>query len=142
MATAAMQPFVPGLFATSQGATQTRQYVVAQSSAGELIHRSEWIPGTRPATPGQEIALYGTGFGPTTPRVRSGVIVARPAPLATPFTVTVGGMRATATFGGIIGAGLYQFNIRVPDLPNGDHALVIEIGGQSSPATVVLPVQR
>jgi uncharacterized protein (TIGR03437 family) len=39
-------------------------------------------------------------------------------------------------------AGLHQMNIRIPaDMPDGDHALVLTIGGASSPAGL-LAVRR
>jgi uncharacterized protein (TIGR03437 family) len=40
-------------------------------------------------------------------------------------------------------AGLYQANLRVPDgVPDGDQALVITVGGASSPAGAFITVSR
>ena len=38
--------------------------------------------------------------------------------------ITVGGQRAEVEFAGVVSPGLYQFNLVLPDLPAGDHAVV------------------
>ena len=89
---------------------------------------------TRPVKPGEIILLYGTGCGPTNPPVPFGVVFTSAAPLAdgTVFTLTIGGVPATVNFKGVTGAGLCQFNVVVPALPDGDQKVVATIGGLTS----------
>ena len=91
--------------------------------------------------PGDVIVLFGTGFGATNPASPIGQIIPA-APLANSMTVRVGGSVAATQFTGIVGAGLYQFNVVVPAVPNGDNAVLMEIGGASTQPNVFLTVQR
>jgi uncharacterized protein (TIGR03437 family) len=65
-----------------------------------------------------------------------------PAPLANQVTVRIGGVAANTLFAGIVSPGEYQFNVVVPNVPNGDNAVAIEIGGSSSQPNVFLTIQR
>jgi len=56
------------------------------------------------------------------------------------LSVRIGGMPATVEFAGLVGAGLYQFNVVVPNTFGGDQAVVAEIGGLSSQPNVFLTV--
>ena len=86
---------------------------------------------TRPAKPGDVVVLFGANFGPTNPPLPIGRNAVGLSPLVDTPRATIGGVQATVQYGG--GApdliGTYQFNIVVPDLPNGDHAVVVETGG-------------
>jgi uncharacterized protein (TIGR03437 family) len=99
---------------------------------------------SRPAKPGEVILIYGTGFGPTTPAVIAGQIFSGAPPLSDPtqLRITIGGAVATVQFAGIVLPGQYQFNVVVPDVPDGDHPIVATIAGTSSQSGLVLPVQR
>ena len=97
---------------------------------------------TTPAKPGEIILLYGVGFGPATPPQPSGQLVATAAPLANTVQVTIGGQTALVAFAGLTGSGLYQFNVTVPNLPNGDAAVVATIGGIATQTGVVVTVQQ
>ena len=77
-----------------------------------------------PAKPGEIILLYGTGFGP-----------------ANPVQITIGGVTAPVAFAGLVSPGLYQFNVTVPNLPNGDAAVLATIGGIATQAGVSVTVQ-
>jgi uncharacterized protein (TIGR03437 family) len=79
------------------------------------------VGASNPAKPGETILLYGTGFGPTTPPT--------PAPLANPVQIKIGGIAATVAFAGLVGPGLYQFNVTVPSLPTGDAPVLATIEG-------------
>jgi uncharacterized protein (TIGR03437 family) len=92
--------------------------------------------------PGEIILLYGTGFGPTTPATPPDSIVTASSPLTTPPVIRFGDVQADVLFAGQIGSGLYQFNVKVPNLPSGDVPLIAQIGGVSSPGTVVITVQQ
>jgi uncharacterized protein (TIGR03437 family) len=97
---------------------------------------------TTPAKPGEIILLYGVGFGPATPPQPSGQLVTTAAPLANTVQVTIGGQTALVAFAGLTGSGLYQFNVTVPNLPNGDAAVVATIGGIATQTGVVVTVQQ
>lgn len=95
---------------------------------------------TRPVRSGEIIELYGVGFGPTEPSVPSGRIFTGSAPTTSTPIVTIGGSRAEVLYSGMTGAGLYQFNIKVPTLPSGDQQVRISIAGVDAPP-VYIPVQ-
>ena len=99
---------------------------------------------SRPAQPGETIALYATGFGPTAPAVPAGQIVSAPAPLATPnqLEVRVGPSVARVSYAALIAAGVYQIQIVVPPLPDGDAPVMAQIGGAGTQASVWLAIQR
>ena len=132
--------FSPALFTFSQ---QDGKYVAAVRADGAYIAPPNLISGltTVPAKPGDTILLFGTGFGSTTPASPIGQLV-NPAPLANQVTVRIGGVTAITQFAGLVSPGEYQFNVVVPDIPNGDNAVSIEIGGSSSQANALLTVQR
>jgi uncharacterized protein (TIGR03437 family) len=102
------------------------------------------LPGvtTTPAQPGETIVLYGTGFGPANPPLPTAQLVTTPSVLANTVQVTMGGVTAPVTYAGLVGPGLYQLNVTVPNLPNGDAALVAMIGGVSTQAAVSITVQQ
>ena len=130
--------FSPALF------TLASNYVAAEHVNGTLVAPVGLFPGAAaaPAKPGEVIALYGTGFGPTNPPTPTGQLVSQPAPTANPITVSIGGIQCQVGFAGLVGAGLYQINVTVADnVPNGDAVLVATVQGQSSP-NVKITVQR
>jgi uncharacterized protein (TIGR03437 family) len=97
-----------------------------------------------PAKPGETVVLYANGLGVTNPAVAANRITETLAPVTAPVTVTIGGQPATVAFAGLVApfARLYQVNVQVPaGLAAGDHAVVIQTGGVSSPSGVVLTVQ-
>ena len=99
------------------------------------------IPGTRAATAGSIISLYGTGLGQTNPAATSinGPVTVRP--LALDAVVLVGGIKAKVLWAGMVGIGLYQINVEVPMMPGpGNYAVAVQIGGAQS-LDVQLPVQ-
>ena len=131
--------FAPAFFTYDGGA-----YVAAQHTDYSLVGPANILPGvtTAPAQPGETILLYATGFGPTNPALPTGQLVNTPGPLLNPITVTIGGMPANVTFSGLVGPGLYQFNVTIPSLPNGDAALVATVGGVSTQTGVSVTVHQ
>ncbi len=90
---------------------------------------------TAPAKPGETIIFYGTGFGATNPAITAGQLTDKLAPLSVQPVITIGGVQANVAFAGLVPpyAGLFQFNVVVPDsLANGDHAVIARIGGVTS----------
>jgi uncharacterized protein (TIGR03437 family) len=123
-------------------------YVVAQTTDGMLVGNFEvgyalGIPTqVRPAQPGEIVTLYGTGFGPTSPALPTDSLVSQPAVLATPVTFLFGRTLADVVWSGLTASGLYQFNIRIPNVPSGDQVIVAEINGYRSQSDSVVSVQQ
>jgi uncharacterized protein (TIGR03437 family) len=143
--------YAPGLFTWPPGlitmwTTQSSDYIVAQAVDGTWIGDFELANalglGThmRDAKPGEIITLYGTGFGATTPATPPDSLVTQPAKLAAPVTFRFGRTVADVVWAGQIGAGLYQFNIKVPDVASGSHVVAAEIGGHRSQGNAVVSV--
>ncbi len=119
------------------------KYVIAHAG-NEYIGNPALVQGltTRPVKPGEIITLYGTGFGPTTRTYAPETMVSGSSPLASAVTFTIGGVPAPALWAGQIGSGLYQCNVQVPDVPNGDQEIVATVDGASTLAGVAITVQR
>jgi uncharacterized protein (TIGR03437 family) len=95
---------------------------------------------TSPAAPGETIAVYGTGMGPTTPVQIAGQVPVEAASLATLPQVTVGGTTATVLSAGVVpgSVGLYRINLQVPsDAANGEQPVIVRVGNASSASTVI-----
>jgi uncharacterized protein (TIGR03437 family) len=136
--------FSPALF------TWPGNYAVATRTDFTWAVKNGEFPGvnTIPAKPGDIIILWGTGFGPVNPAVPAGQNVAgdRSYSMVNTPAITIGGIAVTEYFGGALApgnAGLYQLAFRVPqNAPDGDLPIVVQIGGISSAANVLLTVQH
>lgn len=123
----------PGVLAPANFKVNSRQLAVALFSDGTtFVGRAGEVTGitTRPAKSGEDITLYLVGAGATTPPVAAGVI-ASGTPTLTNATVRFGDAPATVTYAGLApgAVGLYQFNVRVPNVAAGDVRLSISIDG-------------
>jgi uncharacterized protein (TIGR03437 family) len=112
----------------------------------DLLGPTSQGAGFRAAKLGEPVAIYGVGFGPTNPAVPSGQIYNCPAAgcatLAATPQITVGGASVAVVFGGIVGAGLYQFNFSIPQgIGTGDQPIVAIVNGVSTQTGVVIPIQ-
>ena len=102
----------------------------------------------RKAKPGDVIELFATGLAPSPAGVH---------PNLTPIsgvTVSIGGITVSADFAGLVAAGEFQINFKVPqqlaNMPEGNYPIAISVNGVSSPATInadppgqlVLPIQH
>jgi uncharacterized protein (TIGR03437 family) len=116
-------------------------YPAAVHADGTYLGPPNLIPTvtTRPAKPNETILLFGTGFGPTNPVVPAGDLTPNTAPLQMAVTATVGGLPAQVE-GWLIAVGLYQLNLTVPNLPDGDASLVINLGGNTTQAGMLLSI--
>jgi uncharacterized protein (TIGR03437 family) len=129
--------FAPA-FLTLDGA-----HVAALHLDYSLVGPASLFPGTStPAKPGEIIQMYAVGFGPANPPQPTGQQIAAATPLANDVQITIGGQAASVQYSGLVQAGLYQFNVTVPSLPNGDASLVATIGGVPSQKGVLLTVQQ
>jgi uncharacterized protein (TIGR03437 family) len=98
------------------------------------------ISSTAPASPGDLVVLWATGFGPTTPQAPAGTIVSG-VPFAPTPTITVGGvsvpvLNSVLTQGSV---GLYQITIQLPaNVPTGPVAIQASIGGAQTQAGAMI----
>lgn len=134
-----MQAFSPAFFLLKDGKS-----AAALHAGGSLVGAATLYPGdSQPAQPGEIIALYGTGFGPTTPAITDGAIVAVPQTVATPPTVTIGGVTAQVVYAGHIACGLYQIDVVVPpSTADGDAPVVASVGGFTSASNAIVTVKH
>ena len=132
---------LPGLFLFTQA---PKKYPAAVRSDGVFIGPTALFLGvtTVPAKPGDVVLFFGTGFGPTNPAVAPGKIFNGAAPLVDSVQMRIGGTSVTPAFAGLSSSGLYQFNVTIPDLANGEHAVEMVINSVAIQTEVVLAVQR
>ena len=123
------QKLSPAFFAYQAGTTT---YVAAVHLDGTLVGPAG--PSSRPAAPGEVIEMYGTGFGATTPATPTSQLVSQPAPLVLSAAVSVGGVAAAVQWAGLVSPGLYQLNVKIPNVAAGDQPVQASISGfQSAP---------
>jgi uncharacterized protein (TIGR03437 family) len=140
--TATLQSYSPAFF------TYQAKYASAlHNSDGAYVAPAGYFgsaAASLPAQPGETLQIYATGLGPTTPAVAAGQVVGSPAPLSelAQLQVTIGGVPATVQYAGITDPGVYQVNVIVPQLANGDQAIVATIGGVSSQPGVFIPISN
>lgn len=144
-ATAQEAAAAPGLLAPSSFSSGGTQYLVATFPDGFFAGNPNLIAGVpfRPAAPGDTISAYGIGFGGVAPSVSPGTVtgVANSIPN---LSVAFGSTPANTTYAGLAPGvvGLYQFNIVVPKVPDGDYPITFQVGGTKSSQTVYLTVHR
>jgi uncharacterized protein (TIGR03437 family) len=121
--------FAPGLFTVAG-------YPVAVNPDGSFAAPTGAIPGiaSHPATPGDSLVLYGSGFGPVNPPATTGnnsLDTMRNA-ITTPV-LTIAGISAPVTFAGLSPqfVGVYQINVTMPssESPANAAPVQIETGG-------------
>ena len=136
--TAQAQTISPSFFVVGGG-----QYVAAEHANGSYLGPASLYPGvTTPAKPGETIALFGNGFGPTTPPVVLGSSM-QMAPLSTLPVVVIGGNPASVQFAGLVTPGLYQINVVVPvNTPDGDNSITAVYNGIATQTGVLVTVAR
>jgi uncharacterized protein (TIGR03437 family) len=94
------------------------------------------------AKPGDNIELFGVGFGPTNPAVPAGKPFQGAAPIDSKYDLYINRIRVQPSFVGISSAGLYQINLAVPgNLGGGDVPIRLIIGGTQTQPTVYFPMQ-
>ncbi|MGD0668821.1 MAG: hypothetical protein ABSB23_14775 [Bryobacteraceae bacterium] len=137
----ALAPAAPALFTANNSGTGQAAAVNASGSYNNA---------GSPASAGQWVYLYGTGFGQTNPPGEDGAFTLAPPagvlplPLLQPVTVTIGGMPANTNYaGGAPGIvqGVIQINAQIPSgLAAGNAVVVVQIGGVQSQAGVTVAV--
>ena len=138
------EQWAPNFFTFSSGGTS---YVAATYADGSIAGKSglfgNGVP-ARPAKPGDVISLWGTGFGPTTPSVPAGVLFSGAAalPASDQLAIAISDVPATVLFAGLSEAGLYQLNVIVPEVPDGDQLVTAQVQGVSTQQALYLTIQQ
>jgi uncharacterized protein (TIGR03437 family) len=134
--TTTLHPMVPALF------NFDGSHVVATHLNYTDVGPLTLIPGyTTPASPGEQIIVYGSGFGipagaTLTPGSASQSGTFSPLP-----TCMVGVTPVTVAFAGIVSPGLVQLNVDIPSTPaNGDDPISCMFNGLSTPVGNVVTV--
>jgi len=132
--TSDIRQIAPALFTRDSSGTGA---AAATHANGQLISTAN------PARTGEIISVYGNGFGQTNPAFQPGELPSSPANLVAGATAEIGGMVATVSYAGVAPgfAGLYQFNVRVPSLSAGDHAIFIRTASVVTQPGVTIRVQ-
>lgn len=116
-----VDPLAPAFFTMGTNPASGNNYVAAEHANGALVGPAATINTAMPAEPGETVALYATGFGP---QLASGEVLA-----VTP-TIVIDGIGVDVTFAGLVGPGLYQFNVVVPQgVTRGQDVLVVGLSG-------------
>jgi len=135
----------PGLLAPGNFLISGKQYAVALFGDGTYVLPEGAIAGlnSRPAQPGDEIVLYGIGFGLVTPNIPAGQLVQQANTLASAFEMSIDKTPANALYYGLASGftGLYQFNVVVPAKPgSGAVPLTFTVDGVAGTQTLYLAV--
>jgi len=125
----------------------SNKYAAAVHTDGVLVGKAGLFgPNvtSRPAAPNETIQVYGTGFGATSPAVVQDQLISSAVPLAnaSSWQARIGNLSGAVGFAGLTGSGLYQFNVTVPNVADGDQPLVISGGGGSTQSGVFITVQK
>lgn len=124
-----------------------RYAVATRTNFTSLVAPEGLFPGldTSPARPGEEIILWGTGFGPTDPPAEEGRVVSGERRLLHRPEIRIGDLQAEYLGGALTpgAAGLYQIAVRVPAAaPDGELPVVAAVGEARSPDNVFVAVKR
>ncbi len=140
------QAVAPGMWAPPTFTSSGRQLMGATTADGQTFIGNIAGLQSRPARPGEMVIAYGVGFGATNPAVPAGQITPGLAPLPN-ISITIGGVPITGSalvYAGLAPGfvGLYQFNVIVPNVPDGDQPVTIRVGNTTVPQTLYMSVRR
>jgi uncharacterized protein (TIGR03437 family) len=135
----------PTLHTVASFAVEGKQHAVAFTpDFVNFIGNPGMVQGLRfvRARPGDTIAMYALGLGPTNPPTRAGVITSALSPITLPLELKIGGAAARVAFAGAIPntIGLYQINAVVPNVPAGDQPIELSVDGIPNGQNLVLAV--
>ncbi len=121
----------PGIVAQPGG-----RHALAVNYSGGTLNASQ-----NPVHPGEYVVLYLTGQGPVDRPVASGA-ESPSNPLSLPLAAVLaklGGKAAVVAFAGLAPGfvGLLQVNLLVPEIPGGEQALEVTVGGVAANPTVL-----
>ena len=128
-----------------------RKYLAATTGDGveyigkfELFGQSYLGRPVRPAHTNDVVVFYGSGFGNVDVSVPEGTIAPQAAKLTQKVAFFFGSSVATVEYAGLAPGmvGVYQFNVRVPTLGDGDVEVIADIGGVRTPAGRFLSITQ
>lgn len=127
---------LPGLLSPPAFAAGGKQYAAALAADGKtFVGLPSGLAGGRPARVGEVITLYGIGFGPVTPPVAAGAIATAPNQLVSSLQISFDqspvDLAASNSYAGLApgAVGLYQINLTVPNVADGDHQIRVAVNG-------------
>jgi uncharacterized protein (TIGR03437 family) len=137
--TTTLQAILPGLY------VQNNYVLAVRPSDSTIINgtgaAASGYTTSASAKVGDVLEIFGSGFGPTAPAATSGLVFSEAYPTTNTVTVTIGGIAATVLWSGLIAAGLYQINIKVPaGVAVGSNAVIAKVGGYSSQSTALMSI--
>jgi uncharacterized protein (TIGR03437 family) len=109
---------------------------------GTIVAPIGAFPGSHAAKPGDIVEWYLTGLGSTNPAITAGQLFSTAAPITNLISVQVGGVTASVLFAGLVTPGLYQVNLTVPEVGDGNQAITLQVGTVASQNGAVLAVQH
>ena len=125
-------------FALSGGTS----YLAATHANGTYVGPASAGPLFTPASPGEEIVLYGFGFGLPTGATLVPGSSTQSGTLPSVPTINIGGQAAQVAFAGLISPGLYQFNVVVhANAANGDNPVTAVYNTVAISTAGFVPVQ-
>jgi uncharacterized protein (TIGR03437 family) len=143
--TAQKTALAAGILAPASFKIGGKQYAVAQYADLTFVGNPNLIAGAtfRPGKPGDRITIYGIGFGEVTPAWGPGIVVGQQNSIDG-LTIRFGETLATFTYAGLSPGliGLYQFDIMVPEVPDGDAQIHFNVRGTEVAQTLYLTVKR
>jgi uncharacterized protein (TIGR03437 family) len=137
--TVLIQTVAPGVFLLGN-----TKYAAAIHSDGTLVAPVGTFPGStsRPAQPGETISIFLSGLGTNTnPPVPAGMLLTTDSVLVDTATVSIGGTGTSLSFAGLVGPGLYQVNVVVPNVATGDQSFALTVDAVSTQTGVLVSVQ-
>ncbi len=116
---------------------------VVENASGAILGKVGVEPrAARAVRPGDIIQIYASGLGATNPVQAPDKVVTGTPALTAPLTVRIGNVNAEV-FGTVLRfSALYQIGVRVPDVPDGDQPIVVDVSGTVSGSNVLLSVKR
>lgn len=128
---------------TAGGQTATQTVSLAQASpgiftindsgtgVGLILHADNTlVSAAAPASAGEEVVIYATGLGATSPQFATGAAANQVNTTVMPVSVTIGGQNVTVMYSGLTQGlvGLYQVNAIMPPGMTGSQPVVITAG--------------
>ena len=128
---------------TSGGQTVSQSFALAAASPGIftingsgtgdgiILHGDNTlVSAAKPATAGEQVVIYATGLGATSPSFPTGTAANQANTTVLPVHVTVGGQTAAVVYSGLTQSlvGLYQINAIMPAGVTGSQDVVITVG--------------
>jgi uncharacterized protein (TIGR03437 family) len=135
----------PGFLAPVSFLIKGNQNIVALFAGTLTYVLPVAVSGISPARAkvGDNLTLYGIGFGPVSPSIPAGQIVQPLNSISSGLQIAFGGVTATVSYAGLAPGfvGLYQFNVVVPNVPASDTTPVtFTLGGKPGPQNLVIAI--